>query len=78
VQNLLLAARALGIGSVLTTLHPKVMERLYAVFQIPEDAEFHCCIPLGYPRGAFGRTRRYPSAKTTFWDRWGAPPPWGR
>ena len=31
VQNLLLAARSLGIGSVLTTLHPKVMDRVNAM-----------------------------------------------
>ena len=76
VQNLLLAARALGIGSVLTTLHADVMERVYAMFNIPEDAEFHCCIPLGYPRGRFGPTRRYPTSETTSWNAWGSPPPW--
>lgn len=76
VQNLLLAARALGIGSVLTTLHPDVMDRVYAMFDVPEEADFHCCIPLGYPRGNFGPTRRFPTADTTYWDRWGTPPPW--
>ena len=76
VQNLLLAARALGIGSVLTTLHPQVMERVYAMFEIPPEVEFHCCIPLGYPRGRFGPTRRFPTLETTSWERWNARPPW--
>ena len=76
VQNLLLAARALGIGSVLTTLHPDVMERVYAMFGIPEKVAFHCCIPLGYPRGRFGPTRRFPTSETTSWNRWSAKPPW--
>ncbi len=76
VQNLLLAARALGIGSVLTTLHPSVMDRVNGMFGVPADAEFHCCIPLGYPRGNFGPTRRYETADTTYWERWDAPPPW--
>ena len=76
VQNLLLAARALGIGSVLTTLHADVMERVYEMFNVPAEADFHCCIPLGYPRGKFGPTRRLPSAETTSWDSWGTPPPW--
>ena len=76
VQNLLLAARALGIGSVLTTLHPSVMDRVNGMFGVPADAHFHCCIPLGYPRGNFGPTRRYETADTTYWDRWDAPPPW--
>ena len=76
VQNILLAARALGIGSVLTTLHPKVMDRVYAMFGVPQEMVFHCCIPLGYPRGRFGPTSRYPSAATTYWDGWDRPPPW--
>lgn len=76
VQNLLLAARALGIGSVLTTLHPQVMERVYALFGVPDGVQFHCCIPLGYPRGNFGLTSRLPTSQTTHWDRWDARPPW--
>lgn len=76
VQNVLLAARALGIGSVLTTLHADVMPDVYAMFSIPEHIEFHACIPLGYPRGRFGTTARRPSAETTSWDDWGKPVPW--
>ena len=76
VQNLLLAARALGIGSVLTTLHACVMDRVNELLGVPGDAEFHCCIPLGYPRGSFGPTQRYETADTTHWDRWDARPPW--
>jgi nitroreductase len=76
VQNLMLAARALGIGSVPTTLHPQVMERVYALLGIPAEMEFHLCIPLGYPRGNFGPTQRLPTAETTFLNRWGATVPW--
>jgi nitroreductase len=76
VQNLMLAARALGIGSVPTTLHPTVMERFRAMFGIPEDVAFHLCIPLGYPQGRFGPTRRKPTSETTFLDRWDGPVPW--
>jgi nitroreductase len=72
-QNLMLAARALGIGSVPTTLHPSVMDRFHAMFGIPADVAFHFCIPLGYPRGSFGANRRKPIAETMYTDRWGAP-----
>jgi len=75
-QNLMLAARALGIGSVPTTLHAKVMERFRALFGIPEEMVFHFCIPLGYPRGSFGPNVRRPTSETTSLDRWGAPVPW--
>jgi nitroreductase len=77
VQNLMLAARALGIGSVPTTLHPQVMDRVYALLDIPPEAGFYFCIPLGYPRGRFGPTRRRPTTETSFLNRWGDPVPWG-
>ncbi|HEY8215706.1 MAG TPA: nitroreductase family protein [Acidimicrobiia bacterium] len=76
VQNLMLAARALGIGSVPTTLHPSVMDRFRAMFGIPDDVGFHFCVPLGYPKGRFGPTNRKPTSETTFLDRWGTPVPW--
>ena len=76
VQNLMLAARALGIGSVPTTLHPEVMDRVNALLGIPETAGFHLCVPLGYPRGNFGPTSRRPTAETTFLNGWGKPVPW--
>jgi len=76
VQNLLLAARALGLGSVLTTLHPDVMDRVNAMFGVSDEMVFHCCIPIGYPRGKFGPTSRLPTSATTSWDRWDQPPPW--
>jgi len=76
VQNLLLAARALGIGSVLTTLHPDVMDSVYSMFEVPDDLLFHCCIPLGYPRGNHGTTTRLPVSETTSWNSWGQRPPW--
>src|SRR3989442_356115 len=50
-QNLMLAARALGIGSVPTTLHAKVMDRFHALFGIPKDTSFHFAIPIGDPLG---------------------------
>jgi nitroreductase len=77
-QNLMLAARALGIGSIPTTLHPTVMARVYALFGVPAEVVFHFCIPLGYPaEGArFGGSRRRPTRETTFFDHWGAMVPW--
>ena len=76
VQNLLLSARALGLGSVLTTLHAEGMDRVNAMFGVPDEMVCHCCIPLGYPRGKFGPTSRLPTSATTSWGRWGASPPW--
>ena len=75
-QNLMLAARALGIGSLPTTLHPSVMDRFRAMFKIPADVAFHFCIPLGYPRGTFGANVRKPTSETTFHNAWGTAVPW--
>ena len=76
MQNLMLAARALGIGSTLTTLHPQVMDRVYEIFGVPKKVEFHGCIPLGYPRGGFGPTSRRRTSETTYFERWSRRPPW--
>ena len=69
-QNLMLAARALGIGSCPTTLHPQVMERFHAMFGIPENVDFHFCIPMGYPKGNFGPVRQKPVGEIAHWGRW--------
>ena len=76
VQNLMLAARAIGIGSVPTTLHATVMARFREMFAIPDDVGFHFCVPLGYPQGNFGPNTRMPTSATTFLNRWDKPVPW--
>lgn len=76
VQNLMLAARALGIGSVPTTLHPSVEARFRAMFGIPAEVGFHFAIPLGYPAGNFGPTTRRPTWETSYLNRWESAVPW--
>lgn len=76
VQNLLLAARALGIGGTITTLHDVVDERVKALFGIPASAQIVYCVPLGYPRGRFGPTTRKPLAEVAAFERWDGSVPW--
>ena len=76
VQNLLLAARALGIGGTITALHPVIEERLYQLLGIPATAQVVYCIPLGYPRGQFGPTNRRPLEKVSAYDHWDGSLPW--
>ncbi|HLK10056.1 MAG TPA: nitroreductase family protein [Candidatus Binatia bacterium] len=74
VQNLCLAARALGLGTTLTTLHAASFEgQLKAYLSIPAMVEPVALVPLGYPRDRFGPTRRKPVEEVAFLDRWGAP-----
>jgi nitroreductase len=75
-QNLMLAARALGIGSVPTTLHPSVDGRFRELFGIPAEVGFHFAIPLGYPAGNFGPTNRKPTWETSYLNRWEGTVPW--
>jgi hypothetical protein len=51
LQNLMLAARAVGIRSVPTTLHPSVMSRFYTMFGIPDDVGFHFLRAARIPAG---------------------------
>ena len=75
-QNLMLAAHALGIGSIPTTLHQQVMDRFHAMFGIPKDMTFHFCIPLGFPAVKYGPSRRRPVSETTSWNHWAGRVPW--
>ena len=72
VQNLLLAARCLGIGGTITTLHSSVDERVHALFEIPDTAQVVYCIPLGYPQGNFGPVTRKPLGEVTSYNQWGS------
>ena len=69
-QNMLLAARAFGIGGTIATLHPVVEERVHALFGIPDEAQVVYCIPLGYPRGEFGSVQRRPLTEVCGVDGW--------
>ena len=73
VQNLLLAARSLGIGGTITTLHRQVEERVNRLLGIPETAQVVYCVHLGYPRGSFGPTQRKPLPEVCSYDRWDTP-----
>ena len=75
-QNLLLAARSLGIGSSITTLHASVEERVHELFGIPDDAQVVYCMPLGYPRGRFGATTRKPLGEVSAVDHWDTSSGW--
>ena len=70
VQNLLLAARALGLGATPTTLGLSNRTAAKEVLGLPADMEAFCLIPVGYPMGTFGPVRRLPVAETLRWDRW--------
>lgn len=75
-QNLLLAARALGYGGVLTMWHQLVEADLRALLHVPKDVAMSACIPLGRPEGRHGPVRRRPLAEVVFEDAWDRPAAW--
>lgn len=74
VQNLLLAARAEGLGTALTTLLCAVEPQVKALLAIPDGIATAALVPLGYPAKGFPKKlARRPLEETCFVDGWGAP-----
>lgn len=70
-QNLMLAARAFGIGSTLTTFHLSREAEIKALLDIPDDVHTAALIPLGYPEGRWGQGPRRPVEEVVYLDRFG-------
>lgn len=70
VQNLLLAARALGLGATLTVWHLFLEDDFKRVLGLPRHVTPFALIPVGYPMGRFGPVRRIPATEVIHWDRW--------
>ena len=71
VQNLMLAARALGLGTTLTTIHRGDEDSVRQLLGIPQEIRTFAIIPVGYPLGRWGEARRRPPSEVTYWNRWG-------
>ena len=74
-QNLLLAARALGYGGVMTIWNLFVDAELRALLGIPEDVFMAATITLGRPRGGHGPVRRRPLGELVYLDEWAGSAP---
>lgn len=70
-QNLLLAARALGLGATLTTRHLMHEKESEAALGLPPGVHSYAILPIGYPMGTFGPVGRGPLTDIVFQDRWG-------
>lgn len=71
VQNLLLAARSMGIGGSLTTVHRVRQDEVRSLLEIPDRFETVALVPLGRPTGRFGVAPRRPVETVTHWNRYG-------
>ena len=76
VQNLLLAARALGYGGVITGFHGGAYQELVKLLEIPEGTIIAATVTLGRPQGNHGPVRRRPLNELVFEESWGQAPDW--
>ena len=74
VQNLLLAARALGLGGSLITLPLWSVTSARSILGLPLSVTPCAVVPLGWPRGRYGPTTRRLVGEVVHLDRWGAQP----
>jgi nitroreductase len=73
VQNLLLAAAALGYGSAMTTLATYKTDELAAIVGLPERVKPFAVVPIGRPARPLGPPRRRPVAEVAHLERFGTP-----
>ena len=75
VQNMLLAIRALGLGSTLTTRHMLHAKEADAALGLPEGVHSYAILPIGYPMGKFGPVGRGKLSDFVYLDKWEQPYP---
>jgi nitroreductase len=73
VQNIILACRALGLGTVLTTNHTIAEEEIKAVLHLPPEVRTFALMPIGYPEKRFGPVQRRPIEEVSVLDEYGQP-----
>jgi nitroreductase len=75
VQNIILACRAFGLATLITTNHIRYEAEVKAVLHVPEDVDTYALMPIGYPETKFGPLARRPVAEVAYADRWSNPWP---
>ena len=73
VQNIVLACRALGLGTTITTNHLRCEDEVKALLGVPDEVQTVALMPVGYPRDEFGPLVRRPLTDVAYADRWAQP-----
>jgi nitroreductase len=71
VQNIILACRAFGLGTVLTTIHTFYEDEVRAILGLPPEVMSYALMPIGYPQGKFGPIKRRPVSEVAYLDKYG-------
>jgi nitroreductase len=75
VQNIILACRALGLGTTITTNHLRFEDEVKAVLGVPGEVQTFALMPIGYPLDKPGPVTRRPVSEVAHADRWARPWP---
>ena len=70
IQNILLACRAVGLGASLTTMHLAFGKEVDEWLGLPPNCPTCALLPIGWPRGTYGRPARRPVDACLFYERW--------
>ncbi|WP_158931953.1 nitroreductase family protein [Acidisphaera sp. S103] len=70
IQNLILACRALGLGTTITTNHLRCEDEVRTLLRIPDDFDSFAMMPIGWPVNPFGLLSRRPLREVVHADSW--------
>lgn len=73
IQNILLACRALGLGASLTTAHLAAGAEIDSWLELPEGCPTCALIPIGWPRGRYGKPPRRPVEECLSYEHFAGP-----
>jgi nitroreductase len=71
VQNIILACRALGLGTTITTNHIRCEQEVRALLGLPDEVDTFAMMPIGWPIDRFGAVSRRPLREVVYADSWG-------
>ena len=69
---MLVAARGLGLGTLMSTFHAGMVKELTEWLELPADTIPVALLPMGYPAANFGPVNRKPVEQVTHWETWGS------
>lgn len=69
-QNLIVAARALGLGATFTTFQRRAEAVVRATLDIPDDVRMAALLPIGWPDRPHGPVNRRPVDEVIHWEGW--------
>jgi nitroreductase len=72
-QNLMVAARALGLGAAYTTFQLGSEAEINEILSIPDDVKICVTIPVGWPDRTHGPLNRKPLEDVVHYDGWQTP-----